>query len=110
MILTRDRHRHSMNVSQKLEFLEASLLDSSEFDHILDKLFDVVINQHQNRLDRYRRDLHEFEDQHNLDSAQFYQRFEAGEMGDAMDFFEWAGLYELYQALQGKINQLEAVA
>jgi hypothetical protein len=38
----------------------------------------------------------------------FYQRFEDGGMGDAMDFFEWAGLYELHQSLQGKVSRLES--
>jgi hypothetical protein len=42
-----------------------------------------------------------------MDSGTFYQRFEAGELGDAMDFFEWAGLYELGKDLLGKIRRLE---
>jgi len=95
---------------KKLEILQESILDSAEFDPILDKFFDIVISKYRNRLKRYQRDLREFEEEYKLDSAKFYQRFEAGEMGDAMDFFEWAGLYELYKALQGKIDQLETVA
>ena len=43
-----------------------------------------------------------------MDSATFYSRFEAGSLGDAMGLFEWAGLYELRQALQEKIQDLEA--
>jgi hypothetical protein len=43
-----------------------------------------------------------------MDSAIFYQQFEAGELGDAMDFCEWAGLYELRQDLLDKIERLEA--
>lgn len=97
-----------MNVSQKFEILKSSLLDSSEFDQILDKLFDVVISNYRNRLNRYERDLHDFEEEYQLKSSKFYQRFEAGKMGDSMDFFEWAGLYELYQALQRKLKQLES--
>jgi hypothetical protein len=31
-------------------------------------------------------------------------------MGDAMDYFEWAALYELYQKAQDKIRQLEHTA
>jgi len=97
-----------MNVSQKVTILQESFLDSTEFDQILDKLFDVVIGQYRHRSKQYERDLHEFEERYQIDSAKFYQRFEAGEMGDTMDFFEWAGLYELYQAVQGKIDQLES--
>jgi hypothetical protein len=36
--------------------------------------------------------------------------FEAGELGDAMDFFEWAGLYELCEGILKKIQRLEMAA
>ena len=42
-----------------------------------------------------------------MESATFYRRFEAGELGDAMDFFEWAGLYELREDIVKKIQRLE---
>ena len=42
-----------------------------------------------------------------MESATFYRRFEAGELGDGMDFFEWAGLYELRQDIVGKVRRLE---
>ena len=64
-------------------------------------------NQHRLRVQRYESDLREFENRYGLESATFYQRFEAGEMGDFMDYFEWAGLYELYQKAQDKIRRLE---
>jgi hypothetical protein len=44
-----------------------------------------------------------------MSSPDFYQKFERGELGDAMDFFEWAGLFELQQSLLEKIQRLEAV-
>ena len=45
------------------------------------------------------RDLMRFELQYGLDSAEFFSRFEAGEMGDAMDFMRWANKYEMYQEM-----------
>ena len=65
------------------------------------------MSQHRLRLDRYERDLREFEKRYGMDSATFYRQFEAGELGDAMDFFEWSGLYELRQDLLDKIGHLE---
>ncbi len=59
------------------------------------EVLDVSLSQHRLRLERYERDLREFEERYSMESATFYRRFEAGELGDAMDFFEWAGLYEL---------------
>jgi hypothetical protein len=35
---------------------------------------------------RYERDLGEFEQRYGIESPIFYQRFEAEEMGDAMDY------------------------
>lgn len=96
-----------MSVSQKFEVLKSSLSDTTEFDQILDKLFDVVLSNYRKRMKGYERDLHEFEKEYELESEKFYQRFESGEMGDEMDYFEWAGLYELYQVLQRKVNKLE---
>ena len=69
----------------------------------------VALSQHRRRLERYEHDLDNFENQYGMASATFYERFEAGELGDAMDFFEWAGLYELHQDLLEKIRHLESV-
>ena len=60
------------------------------------------------KLRQYARDLQEFELRFDMESHLFYRRFEAGELGDSMDFFEWAGLYELYQEVQSKVERLAA--
>ncbi len=54
------------------------------------------------RLQRYTTELQQFEQRFGMDSATFYQRFQAGKLGDGMDFFEWAGLYELKLDLLAK--------
>ena len=96
-----------MDISYKLELLKDVSADETDFDRILGKLLDNALSQQRLRVRQYERDLGEFEDRYGLESATFYRRFEAGEMGDAMDYFEWAGLYELYQKAQGKIRRLE---
>ena len=50
----------------------------------------------------------DFENRYGMDAATFYDRLEAGELGDAMDFFEWAGLCELRQDILKKIRHLES--
>ena len=84
-----------MDTLYKLQVLQDTYPDKAELGLILGKLLDVSLSQHQLRLERYKRDLREFEELYGMESAAFYRRFEAGELGDAMDFFEWAGLYEL---------------
>jgi len=98
-----------MDTLYKLEVLKDAYSDEAELDLILGKLLDVSLSQHRLRLERYERDLREFERRYGMESAAFYRRFEAGELGDAMDFFEWAGLYELRQDIMKKIRRLEPV-
>lgn len=97
-----------MDTLHKLEVLQQNYADTRSLDLVVDKLLQVVLNQHRLRLERYGRDIQAFEERYGADSPTFYRRFEAGEVGDAMDFFEWAGLYELKQDLNEKIRNLEA--
>jgi len=95
---------------EKLEVLRDTCGDEADLDRVLGKLLEVTLSRYRDRLDRYDRELEEFEERHGMDSATFHRRFEAGELGDGMDFFEWAGLYELREDLGGKVQRLESVA
>jgi hypothetical protein len=96
-----------MDTLYKLAVLKDTYSSEAELDLILGKLLDVALSQYRLRLERYEQDLREFEERYGMESATFYRRFEAGELGDAMDFFEWAGLYELCQDIIEKIQRLE---
>ncbi len=91
----------------KLETLQAAYADSSELELVFDKLIGGKLSEQRLKLARYDRDLAQFEQQYGMSSSEFYRRFENGDLGDAMDFFEWSGLWELRQRLAGQINQLE---
>lgn len=43
--------------------------------------------------------LQTFESQYQMSSEEFYRRFRAGELGDAMDFFEWSVFYEMWSSV-----------
>ena len=96
-----------MDTSYKLEVLKDTYSNKAELGLILGKLLALSLSQHRLRLERYERDLREFERGYGMESAAFYRRFEAGELGDAMDFFEWAGLHELREDIMKKIQRLE---
>lgn len=59
---------------------------------------------------RLERELNELERQyqakHNepLSSAEFYERYRNGEMGDAIELVRWAGRYRLYKNLKDAIS------
>ncbi len=96
------------NATQKLEALKDTFSDSLELSHVLEKLLSVVLNQYQLRLERYARDLRDYEERYGMDTRTFHERFEAGELGDSADFFEWDGLYDLQRDLTEKIRRLES--
>ena len=93
----------------KLEVLKEAYPDEKELESVLGKLLDIALNRYRLRVERYKRDLLEFEQRYGMESATFYQQFESGQLGDAMDFFEWAGVYELREDLLGKIRRMEEV-
>jgi hypothetical protein len=99
-----------MDIDAKWEVLRQVYTDEAELDRVLDKLRDVALSQSRVRLERYERDLRQFEMRYSMSSSSFQQRFEAGELGDAMDFFEWSGLYELHQDLKTRVQRLEQAA
>ena len=53
-------------------------------------------------------DLAEFEAKYEMNSATFYARFRAGEMGDAMDFMEWASLYDMHEGAVQRLSLLKS--
>lgn len=98
-----------MDAWQKLELLKEACADQAELDQVVGKLLDLTLSQHRRRLARYEGELEAFEQRYGMNSPTFYRRFEAGDLGDAMDLFEWAGVYELRQDLLEKIRRLESV-
>jgi len=53
-----------------------------------------------------RMDLKQFEDKYQQSTADFYRQFEQGEMDDSEDALLWAGLYEMLQDNERKIQDL----
>jgi hypothetical protein len=96
-------------VLDKLAVLKDTYTSEADLERVLGKLLDTVLGQQRLRMQRYEAELRQFEQRYGMASATAYQRFEAGELGDVMDFFEWAGLYELRQDLLEKIQRLELV-
>ncbi|AKG20109.1 hypothetical protein [Calothrix sp. 336/3] len=56
------------------------------------------------QVDDLKHRLKEFEEKYQMPSEHFHQRFQAGELGDMMDFFEWNAYYEMLAATQVKAS------
>jgi len=46
------------------------------------------------------RELAWLEQKHGMDSAEFYEKYQRGEMGDAMEIMEWASKYRIYREMK----------
>jgi hypothetical protein len=96
-----------VDIGAKIEVLKEVTVDTEQFGRVLDKLLEATLSQQRLQLARYDRDLGEFEHRYSLDSDTFYQKFQSGELGDDIDYFEWAGLHELRHIVIEKIHRLE---
>ncbi len=86
-----------------LEFSELNLPSAEEFrrlwqqaDEDYDPLEDLL---------RLERELALLEAEHELDSAEFFSRYQAGEVGDEIAYVTWAGRYRLYMNLRHAISE-----
>jgi hypothetical protein len=72
----------------------------------LDKLLHYEIEFSQEQLNQLQSDMRQFEEKYGLSSAEFYQRFQAGETDDRMDYVEWASMAQMAQNLEARLELL----
>ena len=68
---------------------------SELMDRTLEKLLRHEAEQCQAQLRQLEADLAEFEQKYQLSSTEFYRQFQAGHIGDTMDYVEWASLVQM---------------
>lgn len=68
----------------------------------MNDFLDAEAAQTRARLDQLQVDLLAFERQYHLSSAEFYQQYRSGKMGDDLDFVEWAALIQMAENAQNK--------
>jgi hypothetical protein len=93
---------------QALAELYRQSQESDLMDRALEKLLHHEAERSQAQLSQLRTDLAEFEQQYDLSSAEFYQRFQVGQMGDDMDYVEWASLVQMVHNLEKRLQLLQA--
>lgn len=85
MIISQD---HLLTSEEFKEWLEESSNDVSPLEEMLLLMREMIT----------------FEQKNKMHTEDFYARFILGEMGDAMDFLEWAGVYELYLDAKAEVQ------
>jgi hypothetical protein len=84
------------SVMAKIEALRA--VGAEELvDQALAKVMQFEIDRLRQEQQRLQAELARFEQSYQMTSQECQRKFEAGELGDAVDFFEWTSLYSIYQ-------------
>ena len=90
----------------RLEAVYQRGYDNELVDRTLGKLLDFEREKAQRELCALQAELQRFETQYQQASAEFYQRFQRGELGDSADSFEWSACYDMYQAVSTRLTML----
>jgi hypothetical protein len=97
----------SSKILSQIKILE-TLYIQGEANDTIEKTLDKIISQKlaifQQKNAELEANLPKFEQQYQMSSAEFYQRFHGGELGDEIDFVEWNAFYQMWLALQKQIT------
>ncbi|MGR3317415.1 MAG: hypothetical protein ACUZ8O_02895 [Candidatus Anammoxibacter sp.] len=81
--------------------------DSSTVDPVIDMAIDKLLAREVARMledkARLADQVEKFEKKYTLNSSDFYIRYEKGEMGDDMDFVEWAATVEMVENAEKRL-------
>jgi hypothetical protein len=75
-------------------------------DQAVGKLIALEARQCRAELQRLAARLAAYEQQYQMASDDFYQRFRKGELGDDMDFVEWSIFWDMRQATEKRLASL----
>lgn len=98
----------TMDRLQYLETLYRQGYRSEVIDRSLDKIIALERAAARREYADLRERLQAFETRYQISSEDFYRRFRAGEMGDAMDVVEWSIFYEMWESVRARLAMLEA--
>ena len=79
-------------------------------ENVLNKVINYQLAKYRNHIDQISLELEKFETNYKMSSEQFYKTFEAGELGDDEDFFEWSSLYENVLLYKKRVDELSPLA
>ena len=97
---------------EKVRRLEQYIaVNSAAVDPVLDVTLDKLLARETARMldlkARLANELANFEKRYAMKSAEFYARYENGEMGDEMDFVEWSATVEMLANVDKQLALLE---
>ena len=96
---------------EKLRRLEQYLANDASADPVLDTTIDKLLAREianiRDLQKRLQDQLSEFEAQYDLKSDAFYQQYQNGDLGDEMDFIEWASTVDMMEKATQRLAVLD---
>ena len=89
------------------KYLAQDAFDDPVLDSTIEKLLAREIFNVRNLQTRLQDQLSFFEAQYKLKSDVFYKQFQNGDLGDEMDFVEWASTVEMMEKSSQRLSVLE---
>ncbi|MBN2892477.1 MAG: hypothetical protein JXL97_11465 [Bacteroidales bacterium] len=71
------------------------------------KLFHREINKNNDLVEKLKNQLESFESTYKIDSDKFYIQYNNGELGDEINFVEWASTYEMFENAKKNLEILQ---
>jgi hypothetical protein len=101
-------------ILKKLQLLQELLGEEDIGDEVIEvtisKLLSYELDKLRGRQNQIRERLTTFEEGYSLKTEDFARQFREGTMGDAMDFFEWAALADMYYEISQRLAAAEQVS
>lgn len=94
-------------IAEKIYVIEQLSSDSVETTQLLDKVIYFLAEKDRKKLAGFREKLAALEGQYGMSTAEFQQRFDTGELGDAPQWFDWDGYAALAASLNTKLTATE---
>jgi len=112
MLTTLNFDNNMMTTLEKVKRLEQYLLFSNlTVDPVLDMSINKLLVRESTRINELKTRLLNqvmiFEQTYSMASSEFYRCYENGEMGDEMDFVEWASTVEMLANVDNRLKLLQ---
>ena len=75
----------------------------------ISKIMAYKIQRYERKIKRLSKEMKKFERTYKKGSAVFFEEFNAGILGDEMDFIEWSSLYQMVSRILEKKKELESM-
>ena len=100
-----------MTTLEKVRRFERYLkLTNGHADKTVDAVLDKLLDRKRAELTQHRNDmlaeLAAFEKRYGIESSQFFEKFQLGELGDAADFFDWSATWQMYNSVEKYLHAL----